>query len=170
MHNITQLTERGRPHSYALSMNNIVCGQKVKACRGHMHNACSEHACAVVKGGVSLSSRSLRLCRLTKAQCIIPKRQWLPLEPTRQSWREFSERYPHNAPSLSLALATASRTWLQHPPSPPSLVQYASVEKEQQWFMTQDDFVCRYLQLTDSSTPREVVQLLSDMADTSKDK
>ena len=44
------------------------------------------------------------------------------------------------------------------------------MQKGEEWFMTQEDFVCRYLQLADSSTSRDVVQLLSDVADTTKDR
>ena len=49
-------------------------------------------------------------------------------------------------------------------------MQYATVQKSEEWFMTQEDFVCRYLQLVDSSAPGDVVQLLSDVADTTKDR
>lgn len=48
--------------------------------------------------------------------------------------------------------------------------QYATIQKENAWFMTQEDFVCRYLQLADSSASKEVLTLLSEVADTSKDK
>ena len=54
------------------------------------------------------------------------------------------------------------------PPSFP--LQYATVHKSEEWFMTQEDFVCQYLQLVDSSAPGDVVQLLSDVADTTKDR
>ena len=49
-----------------------------------------------------------------------------------------------------------------------SHVQYASVEKEGEWFMTHEDFVCRYLQLASAGDDPDTVKFLADVADTNK--
>ena len=46
--------------------------------------------------------------------------------------------------------------------------QYASVEKEGEWFMTHEDFVCRYLQLASPEDNANTVKFLADVADTNK--
>ncbi len=49
--------------------------------------------------------------------------------------------------------------------------QYASVRKSEEWYMSPEDFVCRYLKLVDASnTTPEVIQLLAEIGDTSKDR
>ena len=57
------------------------------------------------------------------------------------------------------------RIYLRH-----AHTQYATVERNGEWFMTHTDFVCRYLQLTDSSSNPETIRLLADVADTTKNK
>lgn len=48
--------------------------------------------------------------------------------------------------------------------------QYATVEKDGEWYMTHGDFVCRYLQLADCDRCPETVRLLAEVADTTKNK
>lgn len=46
--------------------------------------------------------------------------------------------------------------------------QYASVEKEGEWFMTHEDFVCRYLQLASPRNDLDTIKFIADVADTNK--
>ena len=46
--------------------------------------------------------------------------------------------------------------------------QYASVEKKGEWFMTHEDFVCRYLQLASPGDDSDTIKFLADVADTNK--
>jgi hypothetical protein len=48
------------------------------------------------------------------------------------------------------------------------MVQYASVEKEGEWFMSHEDFVCRYLQLASPGDNTDTIRFLADVADTNK--
>ncbi len=48
--------------------------------------------------------------------------------------------------------------------------QYASVEKDEERYMTPQDFVCRYLKLVDPDCCQATVALLADVADTTKNK
>ena len=47
--------------------------------------------------------------------------------------------------------------------------QYATVHKDDTWYITNKDFVCRYLQLVDTDTSSETIKLLAEVADTTKD-
>ena len=49
-----------------------------------------------------------------------------------------------------------------------SVEQYASVEKEGEWFMSHEDFVCRYLQLASPGDSADTIRFLADVADTNK--
>ena len=66
---------------------------------------------------------------------------------------------------FSIIYNCKQRRYLQH-----THIQYATVERNGEWFMTHTDFVCRYLQLTDSSSNPETIRLLADVADTTKNK
>lgn len=48
-------------------------------------------------------------------------------------------------------------------------MQYATVEKDGSWYITNKDFVCRYLQLVESNSSPEIIKLLAEAADTTKD-
>ena len=48
------------------------------------------------------------------------------------------------------------------------LSQYATVEKDGQFFMTHNDLVCHYLQLADTDCLQETKLILARVADTTK--
>ena len=52
--------------------------------------------------------------------------------------------------------------------SPSALSQYATVERNGEFFMTHDDFVCHYLQLAEVHCEQQTKRVLARVADTSR--